>query len=187
LPTASTRTLIVAPRSPELDAVRALWRKDSDTLGLFPKGAFVEYAARGRIIAATDGGTVVGYLAYRVALQRAAIVHLCVAAPARGQGIARVRFEAFRDRTRDAHGALVRCREDYAASALWPKLGFRVADERDARKAGKRLRVWWLDYGAADLFRALARSLPAAVVDANIFFDLLTPKNPRSTGYGRTA
>lgn len=108
-------------------------------------------------------------------------MHLCVAASARGRGVARLLFEAFRGRTRDAHGALVRCREDYPASALWPKLGFRVADERDARKAGKRLRVWWLDYGAADLFSALARSLSAAVVDANVFFDLLTPTNPRST------
>ncbi|MBN2437722.1 MAG: hypothetical protein JXL20_03890 [Deltaproteobacteria bacterium] len=38
--------------SPYLPEIKRLWRKNSQTLGFFPEGAFDEHAIRGSILAA---------------------------------------------------------------------------------------------------------------------------------------
>ena len=70
--------------SPYLKYVKDLWRKNSQTLGFFPEGAFNEHAARGWILAAiSDSGEFCGYLLYRVVWRGSVwpigvIVHVCV-------------------------------------------------------------------------------------------------------------
>lgn len=174
------RISVVTPASTELNAVRALWRANSATLGFFPDGAFADHASQGWILAAVDGGAVVGFLTYRLARARAVIVHLCVADESRGRGVARALFVRFRTETAFASGAAATCRSDFGASDLWPKLGFHVVDEREARESGRTLQHWWLDYGHPDLFTAAASDRPAAVLDANVFFDLLAPEHRHS-------
>lgn len=173
------RTIVVQPSSNELDAVRALWRANSATLGFFPDGAFAQHAAQGWILAAVDGSVVLGYLAYRVARARAVIVHLCVAEAARGLGVAKALFAALRAAAPDVRGVAVSCRDDFAATAVWPKLGFRTVGERAAREPGRTLRSWWYDVDHPDLFSAVTSSLPTVVMDANVFFDLLAPGTAR--------
>ncbi|MCB2263562.1 MAG: hypothetical protein LGR52_11625, partial [Candidatus Thiosymbion ectosymbiont of Robbea hypermnestra] len=43
-----------------LDAVKALWRRNSSTLGAFPAGAFEEHAAKGQILIAKANGNCLG-------------------------------------------------------------------------------------------------------------------------------
>ena len=102
---------LVRPESPLLHGISGLWRANSATLGFFPSGAFTDHAANGGLIAALDAdGSLVGYGAFRRAYRRASIVHLCVDDRARGQGVARLLFEAFREATSDLLGASVTCR-----------------------------------------------------------------------------
>jgi ribosomal protein S18 acetylase RimI-like enzyme len=75
--------------SPHLDEVMRLWRSSSSTLGLFPEGAFREYAARRNIFVALDNTTCVGYLLFRYSRDRVVIVHLCVHKDHLGKGIAK--------------------------------------------------------------------------------------------------
>ena len=94
---------VVAPGSPTLADVRALWRRHSDTLGFFPDSAFDDHARSSWILAATSGARVVGYLLYRITgRSQAAIVHLCVAEEARGSGLASL--NSCRGRPRRGHG-----------------------------------------------------------------------------------
>ena len=178
-PVTSMRTVVVKPSSNELNEVRALWRANSVTLGFFPEGAFVQHAAQGWILAAVEEGCVLGYLAYRIARSRAVIVHLCVADAARGRGVATALFAALRAGAPDIRGVAVTCRDDFEAAAVWPKFGFRTVGERAAREPGRTLRSWWFDIDHADLFSALASTLPTVVLDANVFFDLLEPSTAR--------
>lgn len=171
-PVPTIRTATVSPRAPELAAVKELWRQESATLGFFPQGAFADYAEKGGIIGAFDGqGQLLGYVAFRRGRQHAAIVHLCVGAHARNRGSARALVRAFQDATADLRGARVTCRKDFAAAALWPRLGFLCVSEHPAREEGRTLQRWWLDYGHPNLFRPLTRG-PLAILDANVFFDL---------------
>jgi len=68
-----------------LDAVKALWRRNSSTLGPFPAGAFEEHAAKGQILVARANGDCLGYLLFRDVVTRSqvAITHLCIDESAR--------------------------------------------------------------------------------------------------------
>jgi hypothetical protein len=71
---------VVDTRSPHLARVKELHRANAGRLGMFPSGAFEEYATLHQILGAVNRvGQCVGYLLYRVAKQRAMIVHLCAA------------------------------------------------------------------------------------------------------------
>lgn len=164
---------IVQPGSAALKAVQTLWRHHSATLGFFPEGAFDDHAAQGRILAALDGvGNVAGYLAYRVSKGRAAIVHLCVAEHAKGKGVARILFTELRRISEKLFGIAVTCRTDFAAAALWPRLGFSLVKEVDAKESGKFLGKWWFDHGHPDLFSCIQAPTTYVVLDANVFFDI---------------
>lgn len=167
--------------SPLLNRVETLWRANSSTLGFFPDGAFSDYASRGRILTAVDSsGQLLGYLLYyctrRTALSEVRLVHLCVEETARNKGVARALVGELRARTQSCRGVRVRCRRDFPASSLWPRLGFCSLREQPGR-SGQPVTEWWLDYGHPSLFTALdeerLRSKPVAVVDACVFFEWL--------------
>jgi len=171
-----TRLLVVADHSPELNAVNNLWRKNSATLGFFPDGAFSEYAQRGHIIAAERTNAIAGYTLFRRTGTRVAIVHLCVDASARKAGIARRLVEEVSRLTADADGVSLRCRRDFEADKLWPKLRFRpVRELRGRGRDGAPLVVWFKNHGNDDLFSWAAKKREprtVAVIDANVFYDL---------------
>ena len=132
---------VIDEKSPHLEAVRALWRASSETLGYMPDGAFLEYASQRRILVAQDpSGACVGYLLYRVTKRKATIAHLCVADCARGKGHAGALVEHLVGITRHLRGISLRCRRDFHAYDLWPKLGFSAVDE-NARSGGRRQRT----------------------------------------------
>src|SRR5256885_8435615 len=93
--------------TPDLLAVCALWKANSQTLGFFPDTALVQHSKKGWLLVAKDDtNSVVGYLLYRLARGRAVIVHLCSDARVRGKGVARTLFEVFRQRTSEASAAV---------------------------------------------------------------------------------
>lgn len=169
----------IAADSPHLATVMALHRADGRNLGMFPKGAFQEHAAERLILLAlTDAGECVGYLLYRVARERAAVVHLCVRLDFRRKGVAQALVDRLKSDTKHLRGIGLYCRRDYEVNAAWPKFGFvAVAAKRGRGSDGAELEFWWLDHNHPDLFSldvssGVAEAKLRVVIDANVFYDL---------------
>jgi len=167
----------VVAGSAAFESVLRLWRTDSATLGFMPEGGFEDCARDGCLIAAEAAGEVVGYVMFRRTLARvAAIVHLCVSSNRRGGGVARRLVEAVRDRCADCYEIRLRCRRDYTANAMWPRLGFVAVQDVPGRGRDGILTVWRCELAPLPLFRGLQSGGPAlavrAAIDANVFFDL---------------
>jgi GNAT superfamily N-acetyltransferase/predicted nucleic acid-binding protein len=168
--------------SPYLQAIIELAKVNAATLGFLPKGAFESQASKGQIIVSIDeNNKVLGYLSYGTNRKEslAYITHLCIEKPHRRKGIAKSLFNQLKEVTKERfRGIRVRCRREYEATKVWPKLGFHVSGDIPGRsKEGSILTVWWFDHGHPDLFsyaaKQQARSDFNVVVDANIFFDLI--------------
>ena len=168
--------------SPYLNEVIRLADENSSTLGFLPKEAFLKHAADQRIFVAIDEfDNVLGYLLYGIN-QRESLVyitHLCVDRIHRGKGTAKALFQRLVETTKHNFWAIrVRCRREYAATKVWPKLGFHVRGEMPGRsKQGSILTVWWFDFGHPTLFsyaieQQTESKLPI-VIDASIFYDWL--------------
>jgi ribosomal protein S18 acetylase RimI-like enzyme len=167
-------------QAPELlDKVKALWRRNSRTLGPFPAGAFEEHTAKGQILVAKANGDCLGYVLFRdvVTRNQVAITHLCVEESARDRGIAGQLVGSLRQLRAHTRGIGLWCRRDYEAANLWPKLGFVAHSERPGRgRNNGPLVYWWLDHGHPDLLDLAGPERPEDVLvlalDANVFFDL---------------
>jgi len=177
----NTRVVVVQQADEKLLAqIAGLWRSEKRTLGFFPEAALGDYAQRRGILGAVDGhGHLVGYLLlYRTkagGMGVAHVVHLCVARAHRHRGIARQLVSALRDETSTCVGARVRCRRDFPANSLWPRLGFHALREGPG-KTGQPITEWWIDYGHPDLateaIEAKLRSRIVTAIDACVFFDI---------------
>lgn len=162
----------------------ALHRKNAKTLGFFPSGAFEENVRLRQILVATDGDQLVGYLLYRVARGRVAIVHLCVAQAARDRGVARLLVQSLKAKTKHLEGIGLYCRRDYDINHIWSKFGFEAVHSKAGRgKDGAELTYWWFGHGHPDLFSLVSEPDPVrqrVVIDANVFYDLFARDTPAS-------
>src|SRR5690606_5178378 len=106
---------------------------------------------------------------------RASITHLCVAPSFRGYGIARSLVERLKVVTKELAVIRLCCRLDYPENALWPRLGFRLLDDKPGRGRGQtQLNIWWFEHGApllTFLERSIAQSQIITALDSNIVFD----------------
>ncbi len=186
--TSSLTIKVIERNSLYLEAVKALWRNHADTLGFFPEGAFQEYAAKKQILVALDNtGNFLGYLLFRITPSRndASIVHLCVDPKRRSQGTAKELVKELLQHTKQLRGVGLRCRRDFSASKLWPKLGFSPVSELAGKSInGSTLTYWWYDNNHPDLFthakkEELDQKLKVAI-DANVFIDLKKESNEES-------
>jgi predicted nucleic acid-binding protein len=178
----ATEVLTIRQENPFFEDVISLGKKNSKFLGHFPRGAYEDSAQRNHILGAVVGGKLVGYLLYRISRGYAAIVHLCVSDTARGQGITRVLFESLKTRTQECQGIILRCRRDYPANSLWPKLDFIPTNEIAGRSdSGLPLTIWLYDFGQPSLFSQIedpfSQRRIAVALDANVLFDLQDPDN----------
>ena len=173
--------------SPLLEAVIKLHAANKNHLGPFPRGAFEDHAHRKMILAAvTPDNEVAGYLLFRVAKNRAAIVHLTASNSFRSKGVARLLVDTLKSRTRHLFGISLRCRRDYKIDDMWRGFGFTVRHSKEGRGAdGALLDYWWFDHNHEDLF-SLAASRDdlservLTVIDANVFFDLTCGGRPHA-------
>jgi GNAT superfamily N-acetyltransferase/predicted nucleic acid-binding protein len=181
----SIRILSIDHTLKYLDEVIALGDANKQTLGLFPKDAYKAHARKKWIIVAVADQTdkIAGYLLYYPSRRKmlVSIVHLCIDAPWRGQGIAKLLFDELRKLTGNGYpGVRVHCRVDYPANQMWPKLGFVAMREIDGRgRKGTRLMIWKYEYNQPTLFSFAAQQNESdkgkAVIDANIFYQLQYP------------
>jgi GNAT superfamily N-acetyltransferase len=160
-----------------LEQVKTLGMKNTKTLGLFPPAAFDDYARRGGVlVAVAPNGNCVGYILFSTANDRATIFHLCVDDGQRNKGLGRLLVDALATRTKHLRGLILKCRRDYDANKIWPRLGFHALNLTPGRrKAGSLLVTWWRSSGGLDLFsdtrKQLAEVKLPVVIDANIIFD----------------
>lgn len=173
--------------SPHLEAVIKLHTVGKARLGLFPRGAFEEYARLRKIVGAiTAENQLAGYVLYRIAKDRAAIVHLTTDSAFRKQGVASLLVDSLKGSTRNLLGISLLCRRDYNINHVWQSLGFTVRHSKQGRGAsGALLDYWWFDQKHDDLFsKAASRdemSGPVlAVLDANAFYDLTCDQRPHA-------
>jgi len=183
------RIIQVATGSPHTNDVAQLWRANKGTLGFFPEVALNDYANHGGILAALDSeDALVGYVLFYQTrgpgYGEVRVVHLCIEQQHRGHGIARQLIERLRKETRLCCGARARCRRDFSANSLWPKLGFSVAHESIGR-AGLPVTDWWLDYGNPDLlsqaYSSKLSSQIVVVIDACVFFAMTSDDVVKNT------
>src|SRR6185437_14664740 len=71
------------------NTIKALGRANASTLGYLPNGAFDYYFSQGTaLVALNENEECVGYILWRVSRRQALIVHLCVKANLRSEGVA---------------------------------------------------------------------------------------------------
>ena len=167
-------------KSPYLEDVKRLWRSNSDWLGFYPGGAFLDRARRRQIIVALKDKVCCGYLIYfRAERRKVRLTHLCVKDVHRGEGVARGLIEALRNSTKDDLGISLYCRRDFPTWSFWPKLGFVALDQKQGKgRDGTELTYYWLPNPQANLFGLLGPSDDGrldVVLDANVFYDLDDP------------
>jgi GNAT superfamily N-acetyltransferase/predicted nucleic acid-binding protein len=183
----------IKENSPYLAKVKDLGRKNRNTLGFFPEGAFEEYAAKGTILIAREKGEFLGYLLYRVVRRKGiwpvgVIVHLCVDDTFRNIGIARALVEKLCNITKDSFLRLeLRCRRDFPANNFWPRVGFKYADEMRGR-GRMPIQLWAMEFRKLPLVDLMEKRETEkkfrAVIDANVFYRLQDPV-PETPSYDR--
>ena len=173
------------PDDDRMSQIMALWRTQRRWLGFLPNQGFLDRAAKGTLIAATVGATVVGYVLYDLPGDRVKLIHLCVSEQHRGRGIARQLVDEVSSRHEGRRGIDLKCRRDYPANSTWPELGFVARQDAPGRsEAGHLLTHWYRDHGHPDLFTYAPSSDPAAplavALDHNIVIDLLKERTQGS-------
>lgn len=185
-PEAQAFKIEVLSRSEQLAPVAALYRKDSKTLGFFPFGAFEDHARKRQVfVAQTATGECAGYLLYRVAKNRASIVHLCVADACRGKGVGAALIDRLKLETKHLAGIGLYCRRDFEAHDKWPRYGFVAKNAKRGRGRDQaELTFYWIDHNHPDLFSRAEQEHDedrlVVVMDSNVFFDLHERSTPES-------
>ena len=158
-------------------------KRNGNTLGFLPGAALEEYLANQGVLGARAlDGQLAGYLMYAGNRDRFRIAQLCVADSWRGQGIARDLLSALKAKASTRKRITLRCRNDFPAHRLWPKLDFVPISESPGRsKEGHPLTLWRLQLARLDqfeLFRAnMSDDILDAVIDAQVFFDFDRPES----------
>lgn len=172
------------PEADLLTAARKLGDSQARTLGLLPYAAWDEYAAQGRVLCALDTTVpnnrspstgLLGYTAFRTPRGTIALTHLAVSPTARKRGVARKLVDELRRQHPDLRGISARCRRDYEANNVWPRLGFVAQGDRMGRSGnGHLLTDWWLDFGHPDLltWQGGTQTTTPVVIDTDIFLAL---------------
>lgn len=172
-------------KSPYLNRVKDLGRRNSKTLGFFPEGAFEDHASKGGVlIARSKKDDAFGYLLYRIvwrwgAWPVAVIVHLCVDNKYRNKGIAKTLVNKLINIGKNNFLRLeLKCRRDYDANKIWEKIGFVYKGETLGR-GGQPILRWAMDLRQLPLMALLEQRTSdknfRAVLDANVIYRLQDP------------
>ena len=161
----------------DLDAVDELMKPNTGTVGFLPRAVLEDYLRKGSVLGAkAQDGQLIGYLLYGDYPDRFRIGQLCVRDDFRNQGLARKLIDALKRSTSTQKVMMLRCRNDFEANSMWPKLGFVPIDEKPGRSKERHLLTLWRLTLAPDdqlaLFRAnISDTVLDVVIDTQIFFD----------------
>ena len=152
-------------------------KRHSRTLGFLPLRALRDYLDKGDVLGAkTNDNKLVGYLLYATHSDRFRIAQLCVSEKSRKKRIAKQLMDKLKGSVTTQKTIVLRCRRDFPAYKIWPKLGFVPESEKPGRSAAGHLLTLWKFTLAHetqdDLFQAkISDSTLDVVIDANVFFD----------------
>lgn len=155
-------------------------------LGLYPAQAIYDAIRDSRIIGAFQGEFLIGYALFDLPYSDVRLVHLCVRQEYQGQGIARELVDEIQNRHADRQGVRAKCRRDYAAHNIWPKLGFQAQSMPTGRGRDKaEMTAWWRGFGHADLFSSAREGdvRIQAVLDTNVILDIALERKPLTAEY----
>lgn len=165
-------------RDPILEKVMDLGKKNSGTLGLMPRDAFIDHAKKRWIVVALINKQLAGYCLFRLTTtkHRVGITQVCIDPEIRNQSVAKSLLAQVRDKYSSLfRGMLVTCREDYIhACKLWDKFGFKIIDRIPSRsiKEERHLLKFWYSFGKPDLFSQQKTNLLSVALDLNILIKL---------------
>jgi GNAT superfamily N-acetyltransferase len=138
------------------------------TLGLLPRAAYADAAARGTLLLARLQNEVVGYALYGVTRRHVRLTHLCVRADFRERGIAKAMVNYIRAEHAGSPGIKVRCRRSYGIDEMWIGLGFAPLHEGHG-KSEAPLTYYWLDNDHPSLMtQRSSEALFRAAVDLSV-------------------
>lgn len=168
---------------PLLDKVISLGKRNSQTLGLMPKDAYIQQARKKCIVVAHENKELLGFCLFRIAetKNRIGITQVCIEQKYRKQGIAKKLLNQVRNKYGFLFkGMLVSCREDYReACALWNSFGFVRKKRVRSRSLQERyLLKLWYNFDQKDLFTVESNPNDLRVVlDVNILIKLRDQDN----------
>lgn len=181
------KTTISQLTSADVDAVDELMKRDSKTLGFLTRETLLDgfLNQKGALGAKTDDGQLVGHLLYANYPKYFRIAQLCVSKNSRKQGIAKQLVESLKASITTQKIITLRCRRDFPAHQMWPKLGFVPMDERVGRSlSGYPLTLWRFLLAPDDqlgLFQAKTSDETLdVVIDAQVFFDFYEPDSDKT-------
>ena len=173
----------------ELNAVDGLMKPNSSTLGFLPKEALRDYFNNDGVLGVkSSNGELVGYILYASKFSRIRIAQLCVSSEFKGRGIARKLIESLVDSATTQTEITLRCRRDFPAHDMWPKLRFMPISEISGRaRSGSVLTCWRRPLQSdsqLSLFQARTEDETVdVVIDSQIFFDLSSPNAANEKPY----
>jgi ribosomal protein S18 acetylase RimI-like enzyme/predicted nucleic acid-binding protein len=169
----------VSHRDDLLSKVIDLGDQNSKTLGILPRGAFLQHAKNKTIIAALDAGFLTGYILFRISQGKrlVSITHLCIHPSHRRKGVAKFLLEELVKKYRNNfRGISLMCRQDYEeASILWRNFGFKSMNVKRSRSKDENYLInWRYDFGNPDIFSFANDINPKirALIDCNIIIAL---------------
>lgn len=182
--------LICLAREKDLGAIKKLGKNNSATLGFLPEGAFEQRFNENNLWVVVDNDDVLAYLMVRNNRGRITIVHLCVREDWRERGIGKRLAINILPKFNTSRGIDLKCRQEYAATNLWPQLGFFAQVEVPGRaKNGKLLVYWWRPHGRSNLLTNVPDNMASenvAVIDANVVFDFAAEESDLSDAWSRS-
>ncbi|MEV4677305.1 GNAT family N-acetyltransferase [Actinomadura sp. NPDC049382] len=165
---------LVSESDPRVAIAITLGNRARKTVGLLPRAAYFDAAAKKRLLVAMAGDQVVGYALYGLPRDEVTLTHLVVDRSLREKGIARALVEHISSRYPMRAGIRANCRKDYELHDMWTSLGFRPRLEVEGRGADRALITVWYrrNPGHVDLFTIDTPPLLRAAIDLNILRDL---------------
>ncbi|MFJ6003127.1 GNAT family N-acetyltransferase [Arthrobacter sp. NPDC092385] len=170
----------------DLEDVVELGNQFKKYLGLYPPTAYRESIEKGCVLGAFIDDNLIGYVLFDLPYADIRLIHLCISPEYRKTGVARLLVDEIQRNHSDRQGIRLKCRRDYPAHGVWPKLGFQAESFAEGRGKDKaEMTVWRRSFGHDTLFSSsLASDTRLHVtLDTNVILDLLLGRNQETEDF----
>ena len=167
----------------DFEAVVELGDRFKKYLGLYPREAYRASIQSGCVYGVFVNDTLAGYVLFDLPRSDIRLVHLCIDPDYRGAGFSRKLVDEIQLRHGQRQGIRLKCRRDYPAHHIWPKLGFQAESFPIGRGKDKaEMTAWRRTFGHADLFSNSLADDPrlSVALDTNVIMDVLLKRKPET-------